>query len=314
MDVLSDIFSALRVEARLYFSASFKGDFAVRLAPELKRIRFHLVREGTCVVTVAGCPPVRLGRGDLVLIPHGAAQILSSLEDSGPALDLDAVLSRHPPVEGKLSFGEAGPACMLLCGFLCFDEALAHPVFGGLPEMIICPLAHGPLTEGMSMAIGLLRAEAENVQEGQQAIVLRTVEILLMQLLRAGRGVHRNEADGFSAALSDSRLARALSAIHANPARPWNIATLAAVAGMSRSRFAHRFNRLVGVAPMAYLTNWRMTRARQLLQRPGLGMAEVAEQCGYQSVPAFVRRFAAIFGIGPGEWRKQQRYGAANPT
>ena len=314
MDVLSDIFSALRVEARLYFSTCFKGEFAVRLAPEFKRIRFHLVREGYCVVSVAGRPAVRLNRGQIVLVPNGAAQILSSVENPGTVIDLETVLQRHPPMEGVLSFGEAGAECRLLCGFLGFEEALVHPLFGDLPEMIILPPEHGPSTEGMDAALALLRVEAESEHEGQQAIVLRAVEILLMQFLRAGEATHRDEAHGFSRALSDPRLARAISAVHANPERQWNVDRLAAVAGMSRSRFAHRFNLLVGLAPMAYLTNWRMTRARQLLRQPGLEMAEVAERCGYQSVPAFGRRFASIFGIGPGEWRKRQRAAAVNPA
>jgi len=73
---------------------------------------------------------------------------------------------------------------------------------------------------------------------------------------------------------------------------------------MSRTRFAARFAGEVGMPPMDYLTSWRLAKARRLLADTGLGMAEVAERCGYASVPSFSRRFKERFGVGPGAFRR----------
>ena len=109
MDVLSEIFSSLRLQAGLYFSAVLRGGFAVRLPVDRRRIRFHLVLEGECMVTVPELQQVRLGEGDLVLIPDGASQVLSSETSIAGAVDLAELLAHSPPVDGILQVGEAGP-------------------------------------------------------------------------------------------------------------------------------------------------------------------------------------------------------------
>ncbi|MEQ8828140.1 MAG: cupin domain-containing protein, partial [Parvibaculum sp.] len=217
MDVYSDVFAALRLEAGLYFTARLKGDFAVSLDAERRRIRFHHVLEGSCFVTVPGQEQVCLSPGDLALIPDGAPQTLSSSPGVNAALPLGDVLARSPPVEGVLSLGEAGPLCRLLCGFLRFDEALDHPVLASLPPLVVLRSSDGPGSSVISAALALLSAEAGGSGPPQASIVQRVVEILLMQTVRAGFAAAPPSAGGFSLALTDPRLAKALAAIHARP-------------------------------------------------------------------------------------------------
>jgi AraC-like DNA-binding protein len=54
------------------------------------------------------------------------------------------------------------------------------------------------------------------------------------------------------------------------------VARLAAQAGLSRSAFAARFTRLVGRAPLQYLTYWRMQHAQRLLRAGNAGIAQIA--------------------------------------
>ncbi|WP_052161434.1 AraC family transcriptional regulator [Hoeflea sp. BAL378] len=312
MDIYSEVFSALRLEAGLYFRACLRGDFALRLAEEQRRIRFHLVLDGACFVTVPGQDQVRLARGDFVLIPDGAAQTLSSGRDVSAAVALSDALSRAQPVDGEFRYGAGDPLCRLLCGFLRFDEALDHPLLKGLPPLIVLQRSDDPAAAGITAALALLRAEADGPGAMQASIIHRVVEILLMQTVRSGLAGQAAPAALYSAALAHPRLFRALSAIHSRPEAAWTVDSLAAVAGMSRSRFAQIFTRAVGMTPVGYLTHWRMIRARELLAAPGPGMADIAARCGYLSVPAFGRRFAATFGIGPGEWRRRSRSSAEN--
>lgn len=59
-------------------------------------------------------------------------------------------------------------------------------------------------------------------------------------------------------ALADPHVARALQALHGDPARRWTVAELAHEAGQCRSACAERFKSLLGEAPLEYLTEWRI--------------------------------------------------------
>jgi AraC-like DNA-binding protein len=72
---------------------------------------------------------------------------------------------------------------------------------------------------------------------------------------------------------------------------------------MSRSPFAARFTALVGKTPMSYIKHWRLQLAAKLLQNKTLALATIAEQVGYESMPAFSRVFKREFGMAPGQYR-----------
>ena len=65
--------------------------------------------------------------------------------------------------------------------------------------------------------------------------------------------------------------------------------------------------RLIGVAPMHYLANWRMQVATQKLQHQR-SLAQVAETVGYDSEAAFSRAFKKAFGVAPATWRRSNSY------
>jgi AraC-like DNA-binding protein len=73
---------------------------------------------------------------------------------------------------------------------------------------------------------------------------------------------------------------------------------------MSRSAFAASFRALVGEPPMAYLRRWRMTLARNLLEREDSTLLAIADQLGYGSEAAFNKAFKQAVGIAPGAYRR----------
>jgi len=302
-DVLSGVFSTLRLETRLYFRADLAGSEAVRIPQERRRIRFHLVLQGAGWVSVGSEPPVPLAEGDLVLIPDGAAQVLGAALPQA-LTSLDEAIARGSLTDGVLSVGEGAERIRLLCGFAGFDEAVRHPALADLPPVIHLRPNHLGAEPWMAATLRLLVLEAGLDGAGSPAIVARLVEIALIQTIRSlaqGAELGRN---GFAAALMHPALAPALRAMHQEPARNWRVGDLAAAAGMSRSRFAARFTDLVGVPPLTYLTDWRLARARYLLRESSDSVAQIAARCGYASVPSFTRRFRQRFGIGPGAFRR----------
>jgi len=84
------------------------------------------------------------------------------------------------------------------------------------------------------------------------------------------------------------------------------VAQLAREAALSRSAFFARFQRAVGMAPMAYLLTWRMALGKQLLLQKANGIAEVAQRVGYGSASAFSVAFTRHVGLPPTQYARSQ--------
>jgi AraC-like DNA-binding protein len=105
---------------------------------------------------------------------------------------------------------------------------------------------------------------------------------------------------------------RALTLLHARPAEPWTVDSLAQRVAASRSVLADRFVQALGVSPMRYLTQWRMQLAADLLRDdPRAGIAAIAAQAGYESEAAVSRAFKRTLGVAPGSWREGTRASAS---
>src|SRR5699024_7004542 len=126
-----------------------------------------------------------------------------------------------------------------------------------------------------------------------------------VQAIRAWLADDLDTGDGWLRALQDERIGRVLEAIHAELGREWTLDRLAQVATMSRSSFSTRFTELVGEAPIAYLTRWRMNIAHTRLREENITAARLAPELGYQSEAAFNRAFTRIIGRTPGSIRHQ---------
>ncbi|WP_193367084.1 AraC family transcriptional regulator [Pelagibius marinus] len=303
-DLLSEVFASLRLTSDLYFRADLAGPFAVEVPAERRLVRFHYLRRGSCWLrSPAAETPLQLGEGDLAILPNGSAHVLAD-DPARPALPLAELLAAAPPDDsGLLRHGAGAGRVELLCGFCQFDEDIEHPVIASLPAMMVLrpqDLGAAPWTLA---ALRLLGLESELAGEGMQAILSRLLEVLFIQALRQS-GAEPETAPGYLAALADPQLSKALAAMHREAARDWTVGELARLAGMSRARFAAAFARRVGLAPIAYLTRWRLMKARRLLRESGLSTQEIAARCGYASLPSFTRRYKAAFGIGPGAYRR----------
>lgn len=116
--------------------------------------------------------------------------------------------------------------------------------------------------------------------------------------------VHESTADVRASDL-DRRILHAADLLAADPARPIGIPGLARAAGLSPSRFAHLFRRLMGVAPMAYRERQRMRQARGLLLADGIPIQAIATTLGYESPFHFSKRFKRHHGVSPKHFRQR---------
>jgi AraC-like DNA-binding protein len=72
---------------------------------------------------------------------------------------------------------------------------------------------------------------------------------------------------------------------------------------MSRTTFALRFKLAAGVAPLAYLTAWRMRLAERALREEDTPVSAIARSLGYTSEIAFSNAFKRALGIAPKRYR-----------
>ena len=305
-DALSQILTAIKMRGAVYFHTRFSAPFSIRVPPYQNVARFHMAMVGACWIRVDGAPdPIYLANGDLVVVPHGSSHILSDTSD-GPALELDEVI-KISGYNGKGAFvyggGEETDMCQLFCGHFEFDSDAFHPMLSSLPKLIHIPRSEDVNSAWLKSIIDFVSSEVRSSQAGADAIVYRLTEIIFIKAIRSF--VDRaGEASGCLAAILDPHLSQALSAVHLDPSRSWTVESMAKEAGLSRTVFAERFTHLIGMAPLTYVTQWRMQAAKRQLAETRTALIEIAEAAGYQSAPAFARAFKRYFGFTPGSLRK----------
>lgn len=92
---------------------------------------------------------------------------------------------------------------------------------------------------------------------------------------------------------------------------PIEIGAMAKHAAMSERTFLRRFQESTGLSPNVWLQRERMFRARELLEASTLALADVSDQCGYESLETFRVAFKRVVGTSPAAYRARFRSAAA---
>jgi AraC-like DNA-binding protein len=137
------------------------------------------------------------------------------------------------------------------------------------------------------------------------SVLIRLSELLFTEAIRQYTSTLGDDEAGWLKGLKDPYVGRALSLIHHKLGEPWSVETLASEVALSRSAFVDRFTSLVGMAPIRYLTLWRLQTAKISLRETTKTIAQLAHSVGYDSEEAFSRAFKREFGITPARWRDQ---------
>jgi len=302
VDLLTDILRMLELRGTVYFQAEFRAPWGMDIAGG-EFANFHLVTAGHCWLRV-GDELCKLAPGDVAVLPHGDRHALLDAPNRQP-LPAPEVLAGERREDSGLVYGGGGVGTTLICGHFELDRAGEHPLFAGLPALLRLEAADGERAVWVTTATELAAAESRASQPGSTAVVDRLAELLLIQILRTAMEAG-SLPESFLAALADPQLLPSLEAIHAHPDHPWTLESLSRAAHMSRTTFAQRFRRATGLAPIQYLTLWRMQRARRrLLTFPEESLAHVARSVGYASEFAFAKAFKRTFGQGPGTTRRR---------
>jgi len=253
----------------------------------------------------------RLAPGDIALISRTGGYTIADDPATPPQLVIRGG-RKHPAGGGAeaptarrnlapRTYGDGLPgATTMLRGAYELRGDVSERLLDLLPRLAIVPA--GPTTQG---ALGLLAAEVGRQEPGQDAVLDRLLDLVLVLALRAWCAAPDAAPPAWYRALDDPAVGDALRLMHEEPSRRWTVAGLAAEVGRSRAAFAARFTRLVGEPPLAYLTGWRMALGADLLRDSEATVATVARQVGYEDAFAFSVAFKRARGVSPSAWRRQ---------
>tara|TARA_R110002020_G_scaffold375654_1_gene586882 strand:+ start:19182 stop:20129 length:948 start_codon:yes stop_codon:yes gene_type:complete len=240
---------------------------------------------------------VIINAGDFILIPFAKDFVMSS---EVPSTDNDMKTDPVILPGGGYRVGSVdGPVeIRALVGYCVFQSDDATLLSSLLPELVVVRGEHR-----LAMVMQLLGDEAMGSKPGREVVLQHLLEVLLIEALRSSGEV--GHSPGLLRGLSDERLAMAIRGMHTRPERNWTVADLAREAALSRSGFHERFQAAMGMAPMEYLTAWRLALAKSLLRKREASVAEIARLVGYRSASAFSVAFTRSVGVTPARYARE---------
>lgn len=299
MDPLSDVLSLLRPRSAISAGLDAGGDWAIQF-PSHEGVKFNAVLKGACWVSVEGeDDPVRIEAGDCFLLTRGRPFLFTTNPDVTP---IRSELIYDRAVDG-IATCHGGGDFFLIGGRFFFDGDHAGLLFDALPSIVHIRDASNQAAV-LRWSLEQLATELKQGSPGSALMADHLAQIMLLQVLRLWLASDNARHAGWLSALADPRLARAIGAMHTDPARRWTVADLAALTGMSRTVFAVRFREIVGQTPLDYLTGWRMRIAADRLQRTSESVAAIGFSVGYESEAAFSNAFHRLTGHRPMQYRR----------
>ncbi|MEV4559792.1 AraC family transcriptional regulator [Kitasatospora sp. NPDC049285] len=303
MDALAALLTGPRAQGAFLLRSVFDPPWSVRIADRAPLTLLTMVR-GDGWIVPDDTPPVPLRTGDLAIVRGPEPYTVADRPDTAPLVVVHpGQVSTTPDGEGMCetldqgvrTWGSAPDAStVLISGTYQLHGEVSGRLLRALPQVLRLPAA-----EWDSPLVPLLEAEIGHDRPGQEVVLDRLLDLLLISALRGHFARDAAHAPVWYRAHGDPVVGPALSLLHADPARAWTVHGLAAEVGVSRAALARRFTDLVGEPPMSYLTDWRLAHAADLLTEPDATLDAVARRVGYGSGFALSAAFKRVRGISP---------------
>lgn len=308
MDVLAGLLDGPRARAAFLLRSSMMPPWSLHIQDEAPLTVVAIVRGEAWLVPEDG-EPVRLRRGDVAIMRGPDPYSVADTPSTPPQAIIQPGQRCTTPAGEELklmrdlgvrTWGNAPDGeTVMLTGTYEHDSEVGDRLLRALPGSLVLRA-----DEWDSPVIPLLADEIVKDEPGQEAVLDRLLDLLLIAVLRAWFARPEAQAPGWYRAAGDPVVGHALRLLHHDPARPWTVAELARETGVSRAALARRFHALVGEPPMTFLTGWRIALAADLLREPGATIASVADQVGYGTPFALSAAFKRVRGISPQRYRQ----------
>lgn len=321
--MLSNLLHDVRPRGALFDRSFMRSPWSLRFEERAPLTLVTMLR-GEGWVTADGEKPTPIGAGDVAVLvgpepytisdpPDVPPQVvvhggdLCTTPDGSPVDEVPDMCCQPEPPEGPAE-GANGES-VLLKGTYLVEGSVCDRVLRGLPRVLVVPADDLPYP-GSDMIV----AELARSRPGQQAVLDRLLDLLLVSTLREWLDRPGSGAPAWYRAQSDPVVGVALQLVHYDPAHPWTVGELAERTAVSRATFARRFADLVGEPPMSYLACWRLCVAADLLRETDATVDAIARQVGYANGYALSVAFTRTYGIRPTEHRRGTSPVAASST
>lgn len=307
MDALAGLLDGPRARGAFLLRCSLDPPFALRVQDRAP-LTVLAVARGEAWLLPQDAEPVRLGCGDVAVLRGPDPYVVC--DDPGTPLQAliqpgqrctapDGQVCEVMADQGVRGWGNSPDGrTVLLTGTYLLPGEVSRRLLASLPQLLSVPA--GSWEEPL---VGYLAAQVDRDEPGQQAVLDRLLDLLVIAVLRAWLARPEAQAPGWYSAHADPVVGPALHLMHTDPGAPWTVASLAAACGVSRAAMARRFHDLVGQPPMAFLSDWRLTVAADLLREPGATVEGVAHRVGYGSGFALSTAFKRVRGVSPRQHR-----------
>ncbi|TDD77966.1 AraC family transcriptional regulator [Actinomadura rubrisoli] len=307
MDALTDLLDGPRARGAFMLRAALNPPWSIRIQDEAPLTLVAMVQDEAWV-TYDGAEPQCVRPGDMAICRGPEPYTVGDHPATAPQVVIHP--GQHCTTPDGTSLSEAmdlgvrawgndpdGSAVMLI-GTYQMRGAVTQRLLAALPSLAIVrgDTWKSPLT-------GLLGEEIVKDEPGQEVVLDRLLDLLLIATLRAWFSRPDAERPGWYRAHGDAVVGPALRLLHDDLAHPWTVAGLAAGVGVSRAALAQRFGKLVGEPPMAYLTAVRLAHAADLLRESDATLEAVARRVGYGNAFALSTAFKREHGMSPQEYR-----------
>jgi AraC-like DNA-binding protein len=221
-----------------------------------------------CVSLQMGSDMIRLGIGDVAIIPEGTRHRVPSTTDDREVELLDLRISAHHHSD--------------LCRYIA-----SH---------VWKPIIHIHSRE-QEYLVKRLAKEVSQQTSGHRATVLGIIWSLLGMLVK---GMNPPNSDTL-----DRRITTAEQFMLSNLNRSISIRKVSEVCRLSVSQLDRLFRAHVGESPTSRLRNLRIQRAEELLVLTSLSIKQIASHCGFVCPNHFSRVFKSQIGLTPGQYRRR---------
>ena len=311
MDAIAGLLDGPRARRAFLLRCSMNPPWALHIQDEAPLSLVAMLRGSACFV-IDGCEPVWLGTGDVAILLGPDHYLFAD----DPATAPQAII--HPgqrcttpdgrEIPQMRSFGvrrwgnTPDGATEVLTGTYNFEGEVSRRLLDALPQQLVLRR-----DEWQTPVLGLLATETLRDQTGQDVVLDRLLDLLLIDTVRTYLAQTEQDAPGWYRAQRDPVVAQAVRLMRESPAETWTVGALADETSVSRATLARRFAEVVGQPPMEFLTQWRLTLAADLILDPQETVASVARTVGYSSPYALSAAFKRERGISPQQHRTAQR-------
>jgi AraC-like DNA-binding protein len=309
VDALAAFLDGPRARAAFLMKVVLEPPWSMRIEDEAPLAVVAITHGEAWLVHAELSDPVALAAGDVVIVRGPDPYVVAHRPDAEPTIVIDVggdchTLDGASLIEamdlGVRTWGNrADGADVMLVGTYQTDGEVSRWLLDALPHVVVLRA-----TEWDSPIVPLLAAEIVKEEPGQQVVLDRLLDLLLVTALRAAFAMDSLAVPAWFRANADPLVGRVVRLMQNEPATPWTVATLASAVGVSRALLARRFHEIVGAPPMSFLTSWRMALAADLITERDATVSAIAREVGYGSPFTFSTAFKRTYGVSPKAYRE----------